>query len=157
MTFQKRKLWSACLNIIYETSRKLCVPSWQHTLLHMSQRWKESLLDVFNESLSSFSSFHFITNSSRFARERVCMSSIIGLIIINLLHRAERMLSILETHTQTHTNTHKHGGRETHTPQPCWETHLEWRWSGWIDGSPEREQKDDMLSKPSVCTAGTAV
>lgn len=80
----------------------------------MSQRWKESLLDVFNESLSSFSSFHFITNSSRFARERECMSSIIGLIIINLLHRAERMLSILETHTQTHT-THTNTEAEKHT------------------------------------------
>lgn len=42
------------------------------------------------------------------------MSSIIGLIIINLLHRAERMLSILETHTQTHT-THTNTEAEKHT------------------------------------------
>lgn len=43
-------------------------------------------------------------------------------------------------------STHKH----THTLSPCWDTHPEWRWSGWIDGSPEREKRDDMLSKPSA-------
>lgn len=115
MTFQKRKLWSACLNIIYETSRKLCVPSWQHTLLHMSQRWKESLLDVFNESLSSFSSFHFITNSSRFARERECAwaASLAWSSSIYYTGRKGCFPSSKLTHKHTQTRTNTEGEKHT--------------------------------------------
>lgn len=75
----------------------------------MSQRWKESLLDVFNESLSSFSSFRFITNSSRFARERVCAwaASLAWSSSIYYTGRKGCFPSskLTHKHTQTRTNT----------------------------------------------------